>query len=244
MRSCNWSGSNLRLAVLCLGIGLGTFLVDGGSVAAADRGHLTINIHDGIPYVPIPGVTQDMVVGNFMTWVDTWGSGFRVLRIWFYHGGNYAESGIPYEVHFVRRLQLGNGEEYFAYMGVRPYITTCNNCWEIINEPTYWDADGGSDDENSFGIFIRPLAGGGAPGPQPRVWRDCCTDHEHLAALLRINFAPTPSQVVEPGSRDLYSLIGYYSDIGAGEALLGMEIESDVIVATEPSSFSAVKSLY
>ena len=241
MRSCRWFDSSRLLAGVVLLVSLGLCVTHSVVEAEEARGHLTINIHDGIPYVPIPGVDQYKVVGNFMTWVDTWDEGFILERIWFYHGGNYADSGIPYAVHLIRRLQVDDGE-WFSQVLTFERSTTCNDCWETV-EVGLWDS-GGSDEQNTFGVFIQPLAGGGAPGPQPRVWRDCCTNHEHLAALLRLDRGPRSGQAIVARDRDSYSLIGYYSDIGAGEVLLGMEIESDVIVATEPSSFSAVKSLY
>ncbi|MCB1164376.1 hypothetical protein KDL67_16915 [bacterium] len=225
-------------------LGVALAVAVGATAAPTERGFLSIDIHDGTPYSPIWGATSGMVLGNFMTWPDdTFDEGFIVQRIWFYHGGDYAESGIPYELHLVYRNHYSDGHDEFSQSRVDQYSTTCNYCWEEL-DVSYWFAIGGSDEEGTYGVFIRPLAGGGADGPQPRLWLDHYPDHEHLSALLDVDFLTRSIPADRRGDRDLYELILYYSDYGMGEVLLGMEIESDGIVAVEPTSFSAVKSLY
>ncbi|MEZ4397464.1 MAG: hypothetical protein R3C71_11180 [Candidatus Krumholzibacteriia bacterium] len=224
---------------------LGLGVPSSATAAPTERGFLSIDIHDGVPYSPIWGPTSTTVVGNFMTWPDdTFDEGFIVQRIWFYHGGDYAESGIPYEVHLIYRIRYSDGSEGFSFQRLNEYTTTCNYCWEEL-DVFHWFALGGSNEEETFGVFIRPLAGGGADGHHPMLWRDQSSDHVHLSAILNTWFgrdtAPAPEP---PGDRDLYTLGIYFSDYGMGEILLGMEIESDGIVVVEPTSFSAVKSLY
>jgi len=213
----------------------------GGCPAAAEpRGLLSIDIHDGVPYAPILVASPSAIAGNFMTWVDTWGEGFIVQRMWFYHGGSYAESGVPYEIHLIERNRFEGGVEYFSLIASFQRETTCNYCWEETG-PLYWSPIGGSNEESTFGVFIRPSSHGGALGGRPLLWRDRYANHTHLAALLNVYFGSGPAAA---GDRDLYELNYYFSDYGQGEVLLGMEIESSVIVPTESSSFSAVKSLY
>jgi hypothetical protein len=241
MRGFRSSGSRIPLTGIFIAALASTQLPSGGSAAPGERGLLGIDIHDGAPYAPVWASSEDQAVGNFMTWIDTWDEGFIIQRIWFYHGGDYADSGVPYEVHLVRRIRYGGGEEGFSYQGHYARATTCNYCWEEL-DTFLWFAIGGSDEESTLGVFICPL--GGWISPEPRLWRDHDVDHEHLSALLNLWFSPVPNRGPAGGDRDLYSVDYYFSDYGMGEALLGMEIESDAIVAAEPTSFSAVKSLY
>lgn len=239
MRSWRWFAS--RRLTLIAPCALVSSLALGWSGAAAEpRGLLSIDIHDGIPYAPILVAAPEAIAGNFMTWVDTWGEGFIVQRVWFYHGGSYAESGVPYEIHLIERDRFEGGVEYFSHIASFQQVTTCNYCWEETG-PLYWSPNGGSNEESTFGVFIRPSSAGGAEGGRPLLWRDRYANHEHLAALLDVYFGRGPATA---GDRDPYELNYYFSDYGQGEVLLGMEIESSVIVPTESSSFSAVKSLY
>lgn len=241
MRCFSWFASR-RLTLIAPCALVSSLALCWGAAAAEPRGLLSIDIHDGVPYAPILVASPAAMAGNFMTWVDTWGEGYIVQRIWFYHGGSYAESGVPYEVHYIYRERYEGGIEVFFYDGVIERTTTCNYCWEEI-DVHHWNAEGGSNEESTLGVFIRPSSHGGAEGGRPLLWRDRYANHEHLAALLDVYFSPGPT-AAGPGDRDLYELNYYFSDYGQGEVLLGMEIESSVIVPTESSSFSAVKSLY
>lgn len=217
------------------------FAAAGGGPSRADTaGHMNIDIHDGVPFSAISVVGANGAVGNFMTGIDTWGVGFMVERVWFYHGGNYAESGVPYRVHFIHRVLI-EGEETFWLTDYYDRQTTCNYCWEVIQTAGYYPEQG-SDEEDTFGVFIQPLGVG--VGSRPQLWHDRYANHPHSAALIGVYWNLASNVGSPPGDRDLYGLDYYFSDYGFGEVLLGMEISSDVIVATEPSSFSAVKSLY
>lgn len=177
-----------------------------------------------------------------MTGIDTWGYGFKVERIWFYHGGDYPDSGIPYQVHFIRRSRL-QGDETYYQMSYFDRETTCNYCWEELwLGYNVWQD--GSDEDLTFGVFVRPFGGGGGAGYWPRLWRDQSTDHEQLAAIMEVWWPPPFLNKGADNRDDPYSLWYYHSDAGLGEVLLGMEVSSDIIVASEETSFSTIKSLY
>jgi len=237
MQSSRWFASRPvapAVLVVCLA-------AVGGRPSRADTvGHMNIDIHDGIPFSAISVVGYHGAVGNFMTGIDTWGTGFTVERVWFYHGGSYADSGVPFRIHFIRRVLI-EGEETFWLQYYYDSQTTCNYCWEDV-PIVVWFGGQGSDAENTFGVFIQPLGAG--VGSRPRLWHDRYANHPHSAALIGVYWDLASNSGSPPGDRDLYGVDYYFSDYGFGEVLLGMEISSDVIVATEPTSFSAVKSLY
>ncbi len=211
-------------------------------MAAADpSGLMSIDIHDGEPWAPIWDGGTTKAIGNFMPGIDTWGYGFEVERIWFYHGGDYPDSGIPYQLHFIQRIRNGE-EEIYDQLLYFDWETTCNYCWEELTLGyNVWDV--GSDEDYTFGVFIRPY-GGTAADRWPRLWLDQSPDHEQLAAVMNVWWPPPFSSRGAVGRDDPYSLRFYYSDAGLGEVLLGMEVSSDIITATEETSFSTIKSLY
>lgn len=238
MRNFRSSGTSTHLA-LYLAVLL-IFAYTGGAQAEG-AGTMILDIHDGAPCAQNVDTSDIFASGNFMTGIDTWGYGFRVDRMWFYHGGNYADSGEPYQVHFIRRVQYSSGVEYV----MQEYFdreTTCNYCWESFDVGfNVWQD--GSDEESTFGVFVRPF-GGLSASPAPMLWRDCQSDHEQSSAIFRVYFPPPPGPAGGAQERDTYGLLYYFSDWNAGEVLLGMEITSDGIVSTEAGSFSTIKSLY
>lgn len=241
MASCKSFGTRARLAALVLFVLSGVSWLDTEPLLAEGTGSLIIDIHDGQPWGPNYDITENFASGNFMPGIDTWGTGFTVERLWFYHGGPYAESGVPYQVHFIVR-DRGHVPETYSTTVYFNRTTSCNYCWEelILGFPVIAM---GSDDEVTFGVFVRPF-GGSAVNPAPLLWHDCCPNHDQLAATFWVSYPPPPGPAAAIGDRDVYELLYYYSDLGLGEVLLGMEVSSDVIVPTEAMSFSAVKSLY
>lgn len=195
---------------------------------------LILNIHDGVPWNSVYGITSGEVVGNFIPGLHTVGYVTVIERIWFYHGGpDYASSGIPYEVQVAVRHQHGPGGDYdeFAHVAGIERMTTCNFCWEeiVIGQPVGIGYLGGV---IQVGVFFRPL--GGHPGlGVPRIWVDAAPNYEHAATMLEFYESPIH-----------YGNHWYFSDGGVGEVMIGMEISGDVVTPTEPMSFSALKSLY
>jgi hypothetical protein len=212
------------------------------SANAEILGHMDIDIHDGEPWVPLWGPDPLSGAGNFMTGIDTWGIGFKVEQIWFYHGGDYPDSGQPYQINMIYRFTNDAGEEQLMIYHTHDAETTCNHCWETVDfGVNVWNW--GSNEEQTFGVFIRPVEGTGGSGYWPRLWRDRYVDHHHLAALLNFgSIQPEPGTAL--GGRDVPIVEYYYSDYGAGEVLLGMEISSDVITSVGETNFSTIKSLY
>lgn len=241
MASCKSSDTRARLAALVLVVLSGVSWFDAEPLLAEGTGSLIIDIHDGQPWGPNYETDEDYASGNFMPGIDTWGVGFTVERLWFYHGGPYSESGVPYQVHFIVRDRGQQPEHYYMeYYFDR--ATTCNYCWEELDLGIPIPNDG-SDEEVTFGVFVRPI-GGSAVNPAPLLWHDCCPNHVQLAATFFVSYPFSSEPDRDSRSRDVYELLYYYSDLGLGEVLLGMEVSSDVIVPTEAMSFSAVKSLY
>jgi hypothetical protein len=231
----HWFGVVLGLTTL--------LLLSSSEQAFADLpGIMIIDIHDGEPWAANWDTGPTYMSGNFMTGIDTWGTGFWVERIWFYHGGDYPDSGAHYQIHFVWRFRYGDDEEFYCGTYLDRY-TTCNYCWEELEiDYPIWDA--GSDEDTTFGVFIRPFDGTGGSGFHPRLWRDRYADHYHLAALLDVSWPPPPEPGSNVGNRDPYHVQYYNSDSGLGEVLLGMEVSSDVITSTQEMNFSTIKSLY
>ena len=201
-------------------------------VVPSEADILEIDIHDGTPWTPNVDAGDDFPSGNFFTLDPViWILGFRVQRVWFYHEGQYPDSGEPYEVQFFYRLANLDGSESFAYIRRYSATTTCNACWESLS--TSFDVYPGGDPEGvSIGAFVVPL-GGTPASPSPMVWRDRYPNVPHSGAILDIGFWAPPPYVWY-----------YFSDYGMGEVMLGMEISSDGIVGTEDTSFSTIKSLY
>ncbi len=130
------------------------------SANAEILGHMDIDIHDGEPWSPLWDPYPRSGIGNFMTGIDTWGIGFKVERIWFYHGGDYPDSGQPYRINMLYRFV---GEEELMAIGYFDTETTCNHCWETVDLGfNVWDM--GSDEEQTFGVFIQPVEGTGGSG--------------------------------------------------------------------------------
>ncbi|MBM4118703.1 hypothetical protein FJ251_13400 [bacterium] len=236
------SGSKAHLAALALLALSSIARLCPGPALADGTGSLIIDIHDGQPWSPNYETGAHYASGNFMPGLDTWGSYFVVERLWFYHGGPYAESGVPYQVHFMVRDREQLPEHYYVEFYF-DRTTTCNYCWEelVLGYPII--GYGPDDDTSDLGVFIRPF-GGSVVNPAPLLWHDCCPNHDQLAATFWVSFPPPPEPTSGPQVRDMYELLYYYSDLGLGEVLLGMEVSSDVIVPTGSMSFSAVKSLY
>lgn len=223
------------------------FIAFSGAAVADTTGTMIIDLHDGQPWAPNWDTSPWVASGNFMPGIDTWGwgGGFTVERIWFYHGGDYEESGEPYQIHFLFRDRSGQEETYelFTYLD---RSTTCNYCWEELVIDWHCGLCG-SDEIETFGVFIRPFGGSAGSGFAPMLWRDGYPNHTQLAALLSVYFPLRESDQAldrNGGERDPYSLLYYNSDHGLGEVMLGMEVSSDLITANESISFSAVKSLY
>jgi hypothetical protein len=235
-RSSGRTRFGIAMAVILLG------LLGFSSAQADTGGSMDIDIHDGQPWVPIWDTDPSSATGNFMTGIDTWDYGFKVERIWFYHGGDYPDSGIPYQIHLVQRFRYGDDETFYQ-LAYRDRETTCNHCWEEVSLGyNVWGA--GSDEVTTFGVFIRPFGGSAGGGYWPMLWRDQAADHDQLAALLNVYWPPPYLGASAGGRDDPYSLFYYNSDSGLGEVLLGMEVSSEVITSTEEASFSTIKSLY
>ncbi len=210
---------------------------------AALAGTMDIDIHDGEPWRAIWDPDRYSATGNYMYDAEGMSTAFKVERIWFYHGGDYPDSGLPYQLHIILRHRDDFGGEDYTSMRVRDRETTCNYCWEeYVIGFNIWD---GLNDRYAIGVFIRPVEGTGGSGFFPRLWRDRYTNHDQLAAVMNVWYPPPPTGTPSAeGGRDQYTLWYYNSDYGVGEVLLGMEISSDVITSAGESSFSTIKSLY
>lgn len=244
MQHFRQSGTQARSIAIASLLFCVSLIANPGMAAADSAGSMIIDIHDGMPWVYLSDPAPYYMPGNFMPGIDTWDVGFRVDRIWFYHSGGYEDSGIPYQIWMFYRYHIEDHDE-LSLLGYWERSTTCNHCWEDVTlNHMVW---GGSDETNTVGVFIRPLGGTGGGGYQPRLWRDQGPDHDQLAALIWNGWHDPASGAGLPGAagdRDLFEVEYYYSDWGAGEILLGMQVSSDGIVAAAPSNFSVLKSLY
>lgn len=234
MRFTRWSTERVFV------VGLTVVLVVLGVAQTAEAVLISYDIHDGIPWNPLFTVSYNRTAGNLMPGIEVpFGEYFYVERIWFYHGGDYPESGVPYRVYLMyRSIAQPSGDEDFMYFNQTEQLTTCNYCWEEID--VQWFVAGSSTFDDAIGIFIQPLSGSPAI-PAPQLWIDSCSDHYHLACVL---FVHGKSGDRPTGGRDYFDFEFYMSDYGMGEVLVGMEVENPFVTPVETRTFSAVKSLY
>ncbi len=61
-------------------------------------GTIDIDIHDGEPWAAIWDTDRLSATGNYMYDAEGMSMAFKVERIWFYHGGDYPESELPYQL--------------------------------------------------------------------------------------------------------------------------------------------------
>jgi len=235
MRFYKWSTRRVFISSVIAYVALLGFATD--SHAAL----FSYDIHDGVPANPLYTVNYNHTAGNFMIGIEVpeYTGWFTVERIWFYHGGDYAESGVPYRVYLVfRSIAHPSGDEMFLEESELDGQTTCNYCWEEVD--VHWFFNGSSTFDCAAGIFLRPLAGTAA-SPEPQFWVDICPNHYHLACVLSVLDKAGGNREVD---RDMLYFDFYMSDYGIGEVLVGMEIDNPFVTPVETRTFSAVKSLY
>jgi hypothetical protein len=208
-------------------------------VLAETTDTVILNFHDGTPDWQIWYGNEMESMGNFMPGIDVGPSGtYEIKRAWFYHGGDYEESGVPYNLYIVNRVGDDWGDpsvsEYFNLQSE----TTCNHCWEYndinITVP------GSSDESSTIGLFVQAL-GGIMTNANPKFWLDATSDFHHVGAVL---WTTNYNDTARAQDRATHAVHEYMSDSGGGEVLVGMEIEGDFIVPTAEITFSTIKSLY
>jgi hypothetical protein len=235
MRSYRWSTERVLV------VGLTVALVMLGVAQTAEAVLISYDIHDGVPANPLYTVNYYSTAGNFMIGIEVpeYTGWFTVERIWFYHGGDYAESGVPYRVYLAyRAIAYPGGIEHFGQERELDGQTTCNYCWEEVD--VHWFFNSSSTFDFAAGIFLRPLSGTPA-SPEPQFWVDICPNHYHLACVLSVLDKAGGNREVD---RDMLYFDFYMSDYGIGEVLVGMEIDNPFVTPVETRTFSAVKSLY
>ncbi|MCB9516261.1 MAG: hypothetical protein R3C71_05460 [Candidatus Krumholzibacteriia bacterium] len=196
---------------------------------------VTFQYHDGQPAYPLSGLNEHYLAGSFMYPIQPASGIWYIPEFSFYHGGDYPDSGQYYEVWLCARLESEDLYALGTSLGV--FTTTCNDCWEHLsfgNIP--WNFP--SDEDESVGIFVRPLSGSYVQ-PAPVLWGDAAVDHEHISVVFDY-YETEPRN----GDRDHIANPEYMSDFGLGEILLTVTVSLDEIVAVEPTSWSAIKSLY
>ncbi len=188
------------------------------SIRVGARETLTLDFHDGVPAWQIDFLGEPQSVGNFMTGINVGPAGvYYVKRVWFYHGGDYEDSGVPYNLYLVNR-NSAPGDDSCHEIYYLQSATTCNYCWEYHD--VNWFVVGDSDLYDTIGLFVQPL-GGMFTRADPKLWIDASSNHHHVGAILSPRIYPD----VPPGQdRSSFDIQEYTSDAGVGEVLVGMEI--------------------